>query len=177
MVLGVISDTHDRLATIDQAFEIFDASHVTTLIHCGDWTKPETMRYLAEQAYAHDMALYGVIGNRDIGKGLGEANASQAHPVMFPDNGELLTLMLGGKRLHVYHGHHKPTLRRLVADTSYDLLLTGHTHKPLIEHEGPKLVINPGSTAFSIPRRKEARTVAIYDTLRHHAELVYFDAL
>lgn len=75
----------------------------------------------------------------------------------------------------MYHGHNKRMLAHLAEGSAYDVLFTGHTHKPLIQENGRQLIINPGSTAFSIPRRREPRSVAIYDTSQHSAELLYFD--
>ncbi|HSH31587.1 MAG TPA: YfcE family phosphodiesterase [Candidatus Saccharimonadales bacterium] len=175
MKIGIISDTHNRLGTITQAFGLLANHSVELVIHCGDWTTADTLAFVADTAAAYGIPLAGVFGNRDDHAALYRANTTLDIPVRIPDRYELLELTLADKRLCVYHGHHKPTLGRLLADPHYDVILTGHSHKPLIQQLDDKLVVNPGSTAFSIPRRREARSLALYNTAKHTAELVYFE--
>jgi hypothetical protein len=148
-------------------------NHVTHIVHCGDWTKADTLQTVTNFALKHKITLFGVLGNRDDDNQLAATIAELRSGLHLPPGQELYRLAIDGRRIIVYHGHHKPTLRRLIQE-DYDVLLTGHTHKPLIQTEQTKLIINPGSTAFSIPRRKEPRSFALYDTNHHHAELVYF---
>ena len=122
-----------------------------------------------------EIELFGVFGNRDNHEILKQAASSTS--MRLPENNELLTFHIDGQHFAAYHGHHKPTLRKLSESAEYDVLLTGHTHKPLIQTQGSTLVINPGSTAFTIPRRREPRSIALYDTETRSAELVYFDPL
>jgi putative phosphoesterase len=176
MIIGIMSDTHDRLATVAQAFDILSSHHISFLIHCGDWTKPETMKYIAQAAAAHHVPFAGVLGNRDDKSLLQKVITTASDILQLPPDFELLSLTLDGVNVLVYHGHHKPTLARLTQQTNYDVLFTGHTHKPLIQKIDNRLIINPGSTAFSIPRRKEPRSVAVYDTSLHAAKLIFFEA-
>lgn len=176
MKIGIISDTHDRFDTITQAFDRFIKESVALVVHCGDWTKPGTLEFIAAIAAHNALPLMGVFGNRDDHTMLEEANKSPGRAVQLPEDLEILAFNLESRHIVIYHGHHKPTLRRLIEGQQYDAVLTGHTHKPLIEQQEQTLVINPGSTAFSIPRRKEPRSVAIYDTVAHSARLIYFEA-
>jgi putative phosphoesterase len=175
MVIGVVADTHDRVAGIDAALSIFQQRAVAMIVHCGDWKSVETLAYVADKASASSMVLYGVLGNRDDQGLLAAANREAPHPVNLPKDNELLHMTVEGCRIAAYHGHHKPTLRRLMSDEAIDVLMTGHSHKPLIQQAGHLLVINPGSTAFSIPRRREPRSVAIFDTQTRQAKLHFFD--
>jgi putative phosphoesterase len=54
--------------------------------------------------------------------------------------------------VHVSHGHElgSPTPEKLLNRYSADVLIFGHTHKPLVERVGPRLVVNPGAAG---PRR------------------------
>ena len=63
-----------------------------------------------------------------------------------------LGLRLEGVTIHVSHGHElgRPTPDRLLAKYSADVLVYGHTHRPLIERSGARLVVNPGAAG---PRR------------------------
>jgi predicted phosphodiesterase len=59
---------------------------------------------------------------------------------------------VGGVRIHVSHGHElgSPTPQRLLAAYPAEVLVYGHTHRPLIAHADGRLVINPGAAG---PRR------------------------
>ena len=63
-----------------------------------------------------------------------------------------LDLDVAGLSIHVSHGHEvgSPTPERLLARYAADVIVYGHTHKPLIERRGTRLVINPGAAG---PRR------------------------
>ncbi len=50
MKIGIISDTHNKIAGIDTAFRIFEVEKVELIIHCGDWTTVDTVQYLAHKA-------------------------------------------------------------------------------------------------------------------------------
>lgn len=174
MKIGVISDTHDRLPSIEKALFIFIEHQVSFIIHCGDWTQRETVRFFSLKAAEKNLLVKGVLGNRDAQEVLSIYNASLDNPIELPEDLEQLLLTIGRRKAAVYHGHHKPTLRKLLQDPELEIVFTGHSHKPRIDYLQDKLVINPGSTAFSIPRRREPRSVALYDDHTHTAELIYF---
>jgi len=62
--------------------------------------------------------------------------------------GEVAELELAGQRVVVAHGHQlgSPTpqaLRR--AHSAADIIVYGHTHRPLVDEDGSTLVVNPGA--------------------------------
>ena len=61
---------------------------------------------------------------------------------------------LYGKRILVVHGH----LPFEIPD-DIDVLITGHTHVPLLEKRGSLYLLNPGSA--SLPRSSEGATFAL----------------
>ncbi len=65
---------------------------------------------------------------------------------------ESIDLDADGLSIHVSHGHEVggPTPARLLARYTADVIVYGHTHKPLIEQAGQRLVVNPGAAG---PRR------------------------
>ena len=69
-----------------------------------------------------------------------------------PGLDDRIEMTVGGRTIHVSHGHElgAPTPSRLLARYRADILVYGHTHKPLVERAGPRLVINPGAAG---PRR------------------------
>ena len=64
-----------------------------------------------------------------------------------------LLIDVDGLSIHVSHGHEfgvPPTPEKLLARYAADIIVFGHTHKPLIERSGKRLVVNPGAAG---PRR------------------------
>ncbi|HSH17905.1 MAG TPA: metallophosphoesterase [Candidatus Saccharimonadales bacterium] len=172
MKIGIISDTHDRAAGIDGAFEVFTAQNVALVLHCGDWAKPDTAAYFADKAGQAGIPATGVLGNNDREVAAFLELAKQQKDLQLHEG--ILRLELAGRRIAAYHGHHKPTLNNLLVE-DMDLLCLGHSHKPRYDRLDNKVVINPGSTAFAIPRSRTWRaSVAVYDTGTHEAEFIYF---
>ncbi|HEX8390683.1 MAG TPA: metallophosphoesterase [Candidatus Saccharimonadales bacterium] len=172
MLVGVVSDTHDNLATAKAAFDFFATKGVKLVVHCGDWKSPAFLADCATYAEKLKLEIRGVLGNNDkevaamLTVGAENENLTAAEGV--------LEMVMYGTRIAAYHGHHKPTLRRVMESDEYDVVLLGHTHKPLIMHEANTLIVNPGSTAFAIPRSKSWKpTVAIVDLVTVSADMYY----
>lgn len=172
MKIGIISDTHNKLPAIDRAFEVFQREKVFLVVHCGDWKSLSTLEHVIAKAKETNIPVRGVLGNNDL-----DTEAFLRLARSFPAH---ITLSEGvdmfeaeSKKIAAYHGHHTPTLRRLRESDTYDVLCLGHTHKPKIEHVDDMLILNPGSTAFSIPRSKTwVPTVIILDTETMQPELL-----
>jgi putative phosphoesterase len=130
MVVGLISDTHSLVRR-----EIFDAlDGVELILHAGDVGGRSVIDELATIA-----PVKAVLGNTDVP---GEAGLVQS-----------LDLKLDGVIVHVSHGHEvggSPTVERLLARYTADVIVYGHTHKPLVERVRNRLVVNPGAAG---PRR------------------------
>ncbi|MDB5162564.1 MAG: phosphodiesterase, family [Candidatus Saccharibacteria bacterium] len=173
MILGIISDTHDRLPAIDIALAFFKKQKVEMVLHCGDWKSLQTVRYFAEQANILSLPVRGVLGNNDLDVADFIEYALKA-PGHFMLQENALEFEAGNVTGVIYHGHHKPTLRKIINEAVYSIILLGHTHKPLIEKTEQTLIVNPGSTAFSIPRSKQwVPTVAIINTDTLDAKIHY----
>jgi len=133
VLVGLISDTHGLLRP-----EVFDVFHgVELILHAGDVGGREILTEL--RAIAPVQAVYG---NTDRP---GE-----------PGLVESLDLSLAGLSVHVSHGHElgSPTPAKLAARYSADVIVYGHTHKPLIERVHGALVVNPGAAG---PKRFELK--------------------
>ncbi len=173
MKLGIISDTHDSLERAAAALERFSQEQVDLVVHCGDWKSLGTLVHFADKAAQLKLPVRGVLGNNDH-----DVSGMTAYARIAPGDLTLtegiLALEIGGVPIAAYHGHHKPTLRRLLADPSYRIILLGHTHKPRIERTDTALVVNPGSIAFAIPRSRDWRpSIALVDTAIVQAEIVF----
>lgn len=130
MKIGVISDTHGLL----RPEAVAALQGCEQIIHAGDIGSPEILQQLAQIA-----PLHVVRGNND-------QDAPWARQV--PD---YLMLDVGGWRTLVVHDiADVPAL----LDTPTPLVITGHSHKPLIEWRGATLYVNPGSAGrrrFTLP--------------------------
>ena len=129
MIIGLISDTHGLVRP-----EVFSAlAGVELILHAGDVGGRPVLDELAVIA-----PVRAVFGNTDVA---GE-----------PGLDDRIEMAVGGRTIHVSHGHElgAPTPSRLLARYRADILVYGHTHKPLVERAGPRLVINPGAAG---PRR------------------------
>lgn len=128
MLIGLISDTHSQMRV--EALVALEG--VELILHAGDVGGLSVLRELRGIAPVH-----AVLGNTD-------------DPAMgLP---ERVDLSLGGLEVHVSHGHElgSPTPDTLASRYDADVIVYGHTHKPLIEARGKTLIVNPGAAG---PRR------------------------
>jgi hypothetical protein len=126
--IGLVADTHGLVRP--EALGALAGSDV--IIHAGDIGKPEVIEALEAIAPVH-----AIRGNVD----------RDAWAEVYP---ETLDLELGGARIHV--AHDRKALGPEVA--AADVVVTGHSHKPLIERMDGTLYVNPGSAGprrFSLP--------------------------
>jgi putative phosphoesterase len=128
-VLGLISDTHGLIRP-----GVHDAlTGVELILHAGDvGGRPilDELRLIAP--------VRAVFGNTD--------------PPGEPElEGEIL-IEVGGLRVHVSHGHEvgSPTPAKLAARYDADVVIYGHTHRPLVTRHDGRLFVNPGAAG---PRR------------------------
>jgi uncharacterized protein len=127
---------------------VFDALEgVEMILHAGDVGGHDVLAEL--QAIAPVRAVYG---NTD----------APGEPGLASDIG----LRIEGVSIHVSHGHElgRPTPERLLARYDADVIVYGHTHRPLVERSGSRLVVNPGAAG---PRRFDLKpSVARLTVLR-----------
>ena len=153
MLVGLISDTHGLLRP--EVFEAFTG--VELILHAGDVGGREILTQL--RAIAPVQAVYG---NTDRP---GE-----------PGLAESLDLSLAGVSVHVSHGHElgSPTPAKLAARYSADVIVYGHTHKPLIERVHGALIVNPGAAG---PKRFDLKPSVALLTLENARSEVKLIAL
>lgn len=128
LTIGLISDTHGLL----RPEAIRALRGVERIIHGGDIGGAEILEELRTIA-----PVDAVRGNNDKGPW------AEAIPPS-------LTLELHGIRIYVLHD-----LKELETDTTgFDVIISGHSHKPAITERGGVHFINPGSAGprrFSLP--------------------------
>ena len=124
VIVGLISDTHGLLRA-----DVHDAlAGVSMILHAGDVGGDAIIDELQLIAPVH-----AVRGNTD-------APGQPRLP-------ERIDRAIGGLRVHVSHGHEvgSPTPAALAAAYEADIIVYGHTHRPLIARVGGRLVVNPGA--------------------------------
>ena len=123
-LLGLISDTHGLLRP-----GIHDAlGGVELILHAGDVGGSSILDELRLIA-----PVLAVFGNTDAA---GE-----------PDLAEEILMNVDGMSLHVSHGHEvgSPTPARLATRYDADVVVYGHTPRPLVTRLNGRLFVNPGA--------------------------------
>jgi putative phosphoesterase len=137
MLIGVISDTHGLLRP--EALEAH--AGVDHIIHAGDIGSPEIVPRLQEIA-----PVTAIRGNVD----------EQSWAAAFS---ERTTVVLAGRSIHVLHDLGELDLDPVAA--GFDMVVSGHSHRPKTENVDGVVYLNPGSAG---PRRfRLPITVAIVD--------------
>jgi len=124
--VGLVSDTHGLIRP--EALAALQGSDL--IVHGGDIGSMEVIRALERVA-----PVRAIRGNIDIGAWADD----------FP--GEEM-VDIGGRRLYIIHDRNQIRFDPAVA--SVDVVVSGHSHKPLIETVDGVLFVNPGSAG---PRR------------------------
>ena len=137
MLIGLISDTHipERSKTLPKLiFDIF--KDVDMIFHAGDLVSLDVKKELEKIA-----PVKCIQGNMD-----------RAYGLKLPKS---LVLDVGNFKVGIIHGEVYPKgdtlqLKYLALELEVDILVTGHSHQPLIEKVGDILLLNPGSP--TVPR-------------------------
>ena len=146
MKVLIVSDTHRKNASF---YDVLEIEQPDMGIHCGDAEGAEF-----EFREVADCPVEVVLGNNDFFSAL---------------PGEL-TLDIGPYKVWVVHGHNffvsmgRENLKEEAAVRGADIVLFGHTHRPVIDTEGEVIAVNPGSLSY--PRqegRKPSYAVMVLD--------------
>jgi putative phosphoesterase len=125
-VVGVISDTHGLL----RAEAVSALRGCDVVVHAGDIGKPDVIAGLRALA----PRIVAIRGNVDL------------HWAR--DFDDVADVTVAGRRLHVLHD-----LKQLDFDPAaagVDVVISGHSHRAVLEHRAGVLYVNPGSAG---PRR------------------------
>ena len=140
MRILIISDTHryheplEGILKNDGPFDL--------MIHCGDLEGEEDQ---IERLTGPTCACVMVPGNNDF----------------FCTLPRERVLKIAGLNIWITHGHNyyvsmDPSILKSEAyDRGMDIVMFGHTHKPLIDLSGPVIAVNPGSLTY--PRQNGRR--------------------
>jgi putative phosphoesterase len=137
MIVGLISDTHDRLPLIDEAIKRLNDEDTELVLHAGDYVAPFVAAHF-KPLKAH---LIGVFGNNDgdhvlLRKKFAEIGAEI--------RGRFAFVRADGLKIALLHGDENDLLRSLLELESHDVLVNGHSHVANTYRKGKTVVINPG---------------------------------
>lgn len=134
----IVSDTHRHNDNYFRVLEI--EGQLDMVIHCGD---VEGCEYLLKEAAG--CPFYVVMGNNDF----------------FSDLPREIELEITNYRALVTHGHYycvsngHELLKDEGLSRSFDIVMYGHTHRPVIDKNDGIIVLNPGSLTY--PRQEGKR--------------------
>ena len=186
MKLGLISDIHGDMVALELAWAHLTLMGVDRIVCAGDLVGygPHPDKVVA---FLVEHGIDSVRGNHDrwaverasglpgvpstFGGGMPSAQSVETLQLLPPHR-----LVADGPRVGVIaHGspgddmefvtrqtHPPALLDRWLAEMGANLLVVGHTHKPMLYRSGQGLVINPGSVV-SAPVVSTSRTFAILD--------------
>lgn len=138
MRILVVSDSHRNNEKLYRA--VSSEKAIDCMIHCGDIECDE--RIVEQMA---DYPVYIVAGNNDY----------------FYDLQQEIEIELAGKKFFITHGHYyyvSMSPQRIIEeahDRKADVVVFGHTHRPMLMEDDGMLVLNPGSVAY--PRQEKRR--------------------
>lgn len=136
MKIGVLSDTHGCIDTVERVLSEFESRGVETLIHCGDIDDAATVKSFAR------WDVHFVFGNCDadrlaIRRAIDSIGATLHEPFGH--------LQIEGKQLAWLHGDQADLMRSVEYSGGYDYLFFGHTHVAEHRMTSTTQVINPGA--------------------------------
>jgi putative phosphoesterase len=164
MLVGIVSDTHDRTDALQSALRVLRRQRIDLVLHCGDIQSVETVRLFG------DFPTHFVLGNWDgdwiagVNCGLAprspdgrKRDSSRLRRAIEEIGGTLHEpwgeLDLGGRTVAWVHGNDRALLRDLEQSGCYDYLFYGHTHVAERHRTGRTLVVNPGAMFKVHPMR------------------------
>lgn len=134
----IVSDTHGRNNSFFSVVE--KVKPVDMVIHCGD---TEGSEYAISEAAGCPAEI--VLGNNDF----------------FSDLPREREFTIGKYKVWLLHGHNyyvsvgMETLKQEARAKGVDIVMYGHTHKPVIDIEDDLITINPGSLTY--PRQENRK--------------------
>jgi putative phosphoesterase len=150
MIVGLLSDTHDRLAAMIAGMNLLQQAGAEFFIHCGDVGSEQIFDQLA------GVKSVFVWGNNDWER----KDLSRYAKALEIQNGDTFAeLRLDDKLAAVTHGDDPKIVRRVLEEQRHNYLFVGHSHVKRDERVGSVRIINPGAL-----HRANPKTVAVLDT-------------
>jgi len=169
LLIGVLSDTHipDRTDKIPEIVIIdFKEKNVDYIFHLGDYTSYESYKKLTDTF--GEGKIISVRGNMDFDSKLKNLP-------------EKIELELFGYKILLLHGMGGPNMiiKRLIKkldllNSDYNIVIFGHTHRPVNEKQNGILFLNPGTTT---PIDNKFTVISSFGYLRISKQRVEFEVV
>jgi uncharacterized protein len=150
LLIGILSDTHDRLDAATLGVEVLRKQGAQFFIHCGDVGSRQIIDLFV------DVPSALVWGNNDWDRA---SLGRYCQHVGVNCHDQLAELNLDGKAIAVTHGDVPLVIRKIIESQQYDYLMLGHSHVAADTRNGRVRIINPGAL-----HRASVKSVAILDT-------------
>lgn len=160
MLIGLISDTHDRVPAVAELLNQMVERGVGMVLHAGDYCSPFALTPFQDA----NVALAGVFGRND-----GDPEGLRA----FAAQGMGLELFESPHSLTI--GEHKILLVHDIGDVAarsvkaHHVVVHGNEHQQSMKTRGDTLIINPGEACGWI---HGAPTAAVLDLDSKHVEFI-----
>lgn len=164
MLIGVISDTHNDVGSVNKAINFFNLRNTDLVLHCGDIFSPS----VAKEFSKLNCGFKAVFGNNDIEEAALENIISDFGMISRAP----FEFKVSGKRFIMQHRSFNPDI--LAKADNYDYMFFGHLHKVKIEKIGQTTILNPGEACGWRYGRK---TIALLDLILDHIEIFDLDDL
>ena len=165
ILIGLLSDTHvpQRTKSVPNVvIDDFKKRNVDYIFHMGDFTSFEVYKKLID-TFGKDKVI-AVRGNMDF-----DSNLKKALP-------ESLEFKIYNFKVLMLHGMGGPNIiiKRLIKkldllNSDYDIVIFGHTHRPVNEKQDGILFLNPGTTT---PIDNKFTVISSYGYLRISKEKI-----
>ena len=152
MKLLIVSDIHgnfNNMKKVIQNNSSFDKILILGDVLAGPNMEDYNPLQLAEFLNIYKDKIIAVRGNCDY----------DIKPLNFSVDKSYLTISIDGKLFLMTHGHMYNRYRLPVEE--FDVFLSGHTHIPVMDIEGNKIYLNPGS--ITIPRGGSGKSYIYYE--------------
>ena len=177
MKILVFSDIHGCFSSLEKILSIFNNEHFDKMIIAGDYNNhgprngvPQNYdpKKVTEMLNSYADKIICVRGNCD----------SEVDQMIlnFPMLNESAQVFFDTMRIFVHHGHlsqyNQENLTRLIpasTNTCKTLVISGHTHIPVLEENNGITFLNPGSITF--PKGGSVASYAQIDTETNKIEL------
>lgn len=154
MKILIVSDTHRNNTNFLKVVE--KTAPVDLIVHCGD---VEGSEVLISRAAGCPVEI--VQGNNDF----------------FSDLPREKEFTIGGYKVWLTHGHHyyiamnNEIIKEEARNRNVDIVMCGHTHKPVVEIGNDITLINPGSLSY--PRQENHRPSYVLMEIDREGEAHY----
>lgn len=155
MIIGILADTHDNRPAIREAINRFVSLDTGLVLHAGDITTPQSLEIFCDLP----CEMIGVFGNCDRQQKRLWDKSRRCGTIEIESY--FADLSIDGLRIGMVHGDDPGSVLALAEAAVFDVIISGHTHRPAIRRSGETLLINPGEACGE---RYGEPTVAILDT-------------